>query len=895
MLARIEAAANDLAALLDALPDSIVALLTPIRDFLEPTASTPPGLIDWPILSLSHAAPAPTAGERSQHPYALAASAGVTIEAGSAWPYADPTPPALLRMGVKGELKPKASATLPFSFGTASASAEASAACKLDYHFTLRDPDQIYGRVVGDRLLDLVDPFDFDAVWEAFQTGHLAAIGLEMDGSAKLAVSVSVADTTALGSLVTAELGATIAVGVSLGGCFVVSLRAGDVGANRERQILARVTRERNRSVDGSLKLGATIDLAGLATKLHGVLAQALGRWDEVLQAVTPFLSPGSWLRAQGGGLIECEAAALVGDTALRAALVRDLQGVTGFHQIDTPALIEWLETQLTGALDAARDWAHDQANAAVDMLDTLGRGLPAFAQPDLRALLAPTADKLVSSANAALEAKVDALFTSGQKSLGKALKSVGVTVSDRLADADAALAGVRALIARYDALFRKLLAATEDAANAKVSAALQIDESRLGATTAEIEGVFVARSDAARSAFAALTRGDLGAMIGLIDTPGNGDFMLDPARSSIRRFAGRSQTLGIELVLLGFGLTGSALLSAEADVLIDGTGKVQVDAKSRLRKRFSGLDADREIELLSGFALVRARALATASPAADRSLGLGITMGHIDQDLERHEVERFVGSLVDSGVIDASALATARSVFDLWASAVGAEDKLAGTLQLKLSLDRAELSTLLELQQSAGLSADRRRAIVSTAFDRLIDADPETRRAVDETIAELRDQFNDRSRDDFLMDRQRTHRALMIDVPSSRIPRVASHHEPFDGAMQLSHGMLGMVEALRQIYFSTPETRADKDPLTWGPTDYRDAEYAAVKAVRGWLQLNAVLFWTNSKVHPRTLAFLDAIATLGGVDLAQRASLTMWRKAAQGRPETIVLSHAGV
>lgn len=63
---------------------------------------------------------------------------------------------------------------------------------------------------------------------------------------------------------------------------------------------------------------------------------------------------------------------------------------------------------------------------------------------------------------------------------------------------------------------------------------------------------------------------------------------------------------------------------------------------------------------------------------------------------------------------------------------------------------------------------------------------------------------------------------------------------------------------------------------------------------MQGWLQLNSVLFWTNSKVHHRTIAFLQTLSSLAGVDPLENVSLTIWRKNIEGRPETTVLSHAG-
>ena len=117
------------------------------------------------------------------------------------------------------------------------------------------------------------------------------------------------------------------------------------------------------------------------------------------------------------------------------------------------------------------------------------------------------------------------------------------------------------------------------------------------------------------------------------------------------------------------------------------------------------------------------------------------------------------------------------------------------------------------------------------------------------------------------------------------------AEHEPFAIAVDLALGMREMIERLRKIYFSEPELHPDKDKTTWGPEDYRDEERAATRAVRSWLQLNDVLFWTNSKVHKRTLAFLDTLSELAGIDPAESFTLTMTRTDDDAAPETVVLT----
>lgn len=890
-LATLQKGATRLKALLEKVPDAVITLLEPIGTFDERTGGQKDrGLINWPFLDETVATPVEAAAEgKDSYSLSLGAKASLTIEAGDTWPYSDPMPEALVRMRADGGLEAKGNATLPFNIGKVVAGGSAAASLALEYYFAVPDQKSVYALAVGERLPKLVDPFDFNSVWDGFAGSDLAGIHYEFTGSTNVNVAVSVAAAN-LGAAIKANLGATISVGFKLEGKYFLTMRAGPRVSDGGRQIIATLSRQKSRAADLGLKLGLTVDFSSIAQKVHAVLADGLNEWDNILKEVTPYLSPGTWLQGQAGKLIEKEAKALVNDAVLRDALVRDLQGAIGIGAPTESELVDWLTGQLTGALDAAQDWASDKSKAATSLVDNLGRGLPALAQDEIRAKLAGSADKLADAAAKALEDKVIALFAQDSKALDQALQRLGATAGKTVKTADDALAGVRAVIDRYDKLYRKVVEATADAARTKLSVAIQIEENRLNSTTIEVKGTFLQRSDGARDIFRALTRGYFNTLLMLFDSSHNGtDFALDAANSSLKRYSGSTEKASIEVVLFGFGITGGALLSAEAEVLVDGTGKVQVDAKASLKNRFKGLDAEREIELVSSFSLVWARAMATAPPSADRNIGLAITVGHVDDGLKRREVERFVGSLAEAGMIGTAAVTRASDTFTRWIGNPGSNGKLAGSLQLKLALDRQSLTQMLSTGDTV-MPVGRAEMIVRSAFDRLRQKKSD-RDAMDGTIAFLKEKLPARSIEDLLMDPSGTRRSLLTEITGSRIPRILNEDQPFMDAVEMSSGMLVMVEKLRQIYFSVPELREDNDPRTWGPNDYRGAERDAVKAVRGWLQLNDVLFWTNSKVHRRTIAFLEMVANLAGLDIPDALSLTFTRNGADMAPETVVLS----
>ena len=896
-LAKLTKAAARTKALLDSVPDVVAKLLAPISTYNEQGgAAQDSGVVRWPLLDKKVGGGNDKGDGGASYALSLKANAALIIEAGDTWPYSDPMPGPLLRMRAEGGLEPSASATLPFSAGSLSASANAKAHCALEYYFAPSDQQSIYAFAVAERIGDLPDPFDFDSVWDAFAKTDLAGIHYEFDGEANVDVAVTVADSFAFRDLLKLDLGAKISVGIDLGDKFFLTFRAGAKGADGEPRIIAALSRQRSKGGDLGASLGITVDLAGLAARVHGILAEALGQWDAVLADIKPYLSPGTWLQNKAGGIIEKEAKDLLKDEALRAAIVRDLQGSIGLGDSEDSALVEWLTGKLGGAIDSASGWARDHSAAALDATNVLGGKLPAFAQDDIKPKIKNAADKLIGHVQSELEKEVNDLFANRSADLGKALHKIGVAVQDKVKTLDDALESVRSLIDRYDRIFHKVLDATQDAARTKISAAVQIQESRLKSATLELSGTMLARSDRTRELFHALTRGELKSLVKLFEAGGAADFALDRDNSSLKRYASSKSKFGLELVLFGFGITGSELLTSEASVMVDGTGTVQVDTQAMIQKRSSGLDADREIDLVSSFSLVAARALQVngAPPEAQRGLGLSVSMGHVDKGLERQEVDRFVGSLVSAGLIAPGALSTAQSKFTVWAGTPGSNGKIAGALLLKLALDQASLSSLLCLgaMPNPGALPDAwRRWIVRVAFEAIRAASTRDRQSIESTLALLAEELPGRTLDDLLDDPGKTRKALEVEIPGSHIPRVPEEDEPFAAALTLSHGLYDMIETLRQIYFSTPETVEDDKAYTWSPADYAGAERRAAKAVSGWLQLNTELFWTNSKVHPRMIAFINSLLTIGRIDRTNAVSLVMWRT--DRDPETVVLSPA--
>ena len=879
--------------LLDKVPDEVKILLEPIGKYDDTGDGTAnPGLVEWPIIDESTGGSGSLGGDDS-YSFSFGGKAALSLEAGEKWRYSDAVPAPLIRMRAEGAVNAEAGAKLPFSAGSVAVDAEASAACRLEYYYLVDDPKAIYAVAVGQRLAKVPNPFDLDGVWEAFRTSDLAALHYAFEGSASMSVALAVAKTFSSAGVGDFDLGASIRAGFALSGHWFLSLRRDPSSSAADPRIIVTLSRQRSTTADLLAKLGVDVDLTELAQRVHGILKDLLDDWDAILGEVKPYLSPGTLLQDKAKGLIADKAKELVDDDDLRAALVRDLEGVIGVGTPGKPALQEWLKGKLAGAVDAAEGWAGDQAKGVATSAAALGSSLPALAESRFREKIDSALGDLISDAADKLRDKVGSLVDGQSEALEKALAKAGSKVSGAVSDVDNAFAAVRDLVDRYDRIFREIVDATADASRAKISAGVQIEESRTNRTTVEIEGTFLRLSDASRDIFKSIVKGDLGALVELFDRGDTADFDLNEERSSVLRYSASKTGVRFDLVLLGFGISGGSLLESEASVLVDGNGNVQVDAKAKLEKFFTGWGEERRIELVSSFALTWARAHQNAPAAIDRALGLSVTLGHIDKELSRKHVKRFVASLVDENLVASDALATADETFTRWAGSPGSKAKIDGRIQLKLALDKAALGRMLDLgtgSTAAAISHSRRNDIILRGFKTLYENDEETAELVANAFRVLKEKIRNGTEREFVLDLRRSERKL-VDDTRRQIGRPVYYlgGDEFLDFGRLAHRMVELIETLREIYFSVPETKEDNSPATWSADDYKDAEKRAARAASGWLRLNASFFLENADVHPRTLAFFEMMAWMAGIDPKRKISLVITCNTSDG-PETLVL-----
>lgn len=872
-------------------PPSVKQLLRPISDFNEASlGAANPGKIDW---ALDAKQDLKASDELS---FSLSASGGVAIEAGDTWPYArDKAVDPLLRIGLNGKIGGSAGATVPYSLGTITGSAEASVAAQIDYYLDARQSRSLYVVEIGQSLARLPDPFDFEAVWQAFASSSLYGITFDFTGAAKAGLSVSLAHSAQIAGIA-AEIGATVAAQFSLDTKYSLSFRRGPAAAGGGSEIIATLSRAKVSAAEISAKLGVTLDLAKLAGRVHALLKSAIGEWDTALKEVKPFLSPGTWLQTQAADLIKKEAATLVADTALRDAIVRDLRGALGVETSES-ALVAWVGKEVSGALDRATGTLTAKVDdATASAVAALSQRLPALAQANLKPKLEAALKKLIGDARKEYEGAVTKAIGLAGGDLQSALSKAGAKTTGAVKSLNDALAPLRDLITKYDKLFQKIVAEAGNAARRKITANLQLREARSDGENIEVLGTFRGTGGDAEAVFTALTRGRLDAIRSLFEpAQSSGDFVLDPS-SKLTRIAKSSSEFGLELVLFNFGLSGKELLEAEASVGVDGEGNVYVDTSAKLTKTFEALSEGADLSFVDVFAIARVRALGGLPGSATRKFGAGVTVTYRDNRLKRAEVEGFVHSLEAARLVEPGSKAAALAKFDSWAGR-GSEKPLAAHLTAKLWLTTEAAVRMMQLdgRTAAGLTEKARTRIVDLAVDAL-------RKSGDHHFTHRVMKGMEFAAKNYLPTGQYTPTQVFM-APQPRLTVLTERGNQterddygyFLEEQERLRALVNLFERMGAVYLAQPADPRRPEAGGWTEKSYRNEQQTLAVQSRTWLTVKReFLFWLGSEVHGRTIALLRTMAALAGVENAPPLAVVITRKDPAKGDEAFVLTGSG-
>jgi hypothetical protein len=817
----------------------------------------------------------------------------------------------LMQIGLAASLGAKADATIPANAVTLKASGNAAAKLDVNYYFQNADGADLYGAALVKRAVQIPDPFSYAGTREAF--GHPGFMGSAYAFTASAGASFEVS----LGKLIDAseglkvDLSAKVSVAADIKHQYVMTLRRGpDVDGHPT--ILAAMSVADSDSKSLGVSVGVTIDLPVLRAKVQELIKDALAEWDGDLAKIREFLSPGTYLQGLIGAQISDSANKLVGDPDLKAALIKDLQGIFGINTTNDLALAGWLKTAISGAV-AQRSAALIKTPEAVvkGVLDDIEARIPQSARP----LFEKEVAKIVAAAKAGLDGEVQKLWTAYANKtgpLGKILGEAGRGVKDAVTGLDQAFEGVRQLLDACNKLVQDVAAKASAAIEKKISIALHAQAKQSRELQVKFSGAFNSDGGDAPDIFREMAHGDLAALADRIRnnvaTPPTG-FKLDGV-SQVSLTETDEFDAGYEIVLFGFGASGAEKITASATAILDADGNVQIDTKGELEKRFKGGGEERVVSFADVLSIaIGAAAAKDVRPSVTSAVKLGVVLSYHDDKYSAKKLDGFLDDLESDKVkfIDPAKGAKARALLASWIGSGGGN--VDAEVSAKLWFDKDTARKMLRVERiaqdgnTAGmqrskegkLTSGTKREIIEIGLAALDGMGVVKRAKVETAYGNFRrnnaNQFpmDDPAPKDFAGGVLYFNLALM----QTRYPQGKELQDEdlrsFAKLNRSLHGLIDIIDLAGQAYLSPPPS-LEGAPAKWTLKTYREFQRQIVAGSRYWLRLNQeLLFFTKDGINPTTLAFMIALERLAG-DLEYPVALSLTNYAKPDSPDTVPL-----
>lgn len=795
--------------------------------------------------------------------FAIDARAGLACEAGSVWPFrGDEVPNGLLRIGASGKVQAKGGFSLPFgNIGKSEVDSEASAEAQLDFFFRPKRADIAYAEAVAGALTSLPNPLSLSDLNHAVQIAGMEGVTLYCHGAASAGLSAMLGTDYKFKQLASVSAGIVAGLNFKRNAQWILSLR------NTSKGLRFVLSRNLERERDWSVGVDIGVDYSGLARQVHDALANAQDFLGPKLDAVRPFLSPGTYLANQLNGQLNAAVVSIISEPALKVALAQDIGLVLGQSGSKESALFAYVRdkiidlaaSQAGGVLAETEQWARHVA-------DGLAVKFPGLSDATIVDSLINRLKPTLSDAKTQFDALVTSLV--GQADIDKALADIGIKLDKSLKKADMLAAGVRALVAEFDSFSRKILEKTGEGISHKLSARFTWSGSESRGLQYELMGHFDEVNEDTIALWRALVSGQLEPFQRILANPDSAPsgFQLDPT-SSLARFAGNHKGFALEIVAFGAAVSMKSIVTSEAKIALSAGGDVTVFAKGTAEREVDGFDEGRSASFVSVWELALHKA---DDPAlgGQRKMGLSLRFDHDDKKLKSKEVTDFLGSLRKANLIEQRRVDEAELRYQKWKTAAPPGKKIKGQIDVSFSLTATAISRMIAIGTICGTdgSVAHRNMFIAAV------------KALRSNEAVDIDQFERNCRDvrkdpDYkplakVEDCEQLVYALRHELPKRNESSATTEpsYRAFGKLIELSSTFPRILSQMALIYNAIPiGATGPGDP--WTDKDYMRAERALANDARKWLRLNQkLIFWFDTEIHPAMLAFLRLLADMNQV-----------------------------
>ncbi|MFW2830099.1 hypothetical protein [Sphingomonas sp. ID0503] len=790
----------------------------------------------------------------------IGAEAGLSCAAGAAWPFqTDGVVPGLLRLGANGQVRTRAGLSLPFGqVGSGTAHAGASASASAGWFFRPDDMAKPFAEVLLESLAAIPGPLDLTRITHAMHLAGLEGVTLGCDGAVDAGLGIVLGQNYDIPGIASGRIGLTAELSFRRNARWVLTLRRVEEGT---RFVLSRdEASERNWGVGVGLMLDAT----PLARRTHDLLLKADSAAKPIIGRIRPFLSPGTYLTSEARDLLKAAAQSIFRQEDLRDALVKDLSLALGEGEGDESALISLIETRIADlAATQAGGILADVSAWTGTVVQGLVAKVPALAATGLPEALTARIQPLLGEAKARFETLLAELVATPKASsaLAKELEDIGVKVKATAGEADALLAGVRALVTTFEAFARKLVETVGDEANARLQARFGWSGADTMGQKYELAGTFArdAGPEAARL-WQDLATGRLQGLQRMLADPSlaPAGVRLDPT-SSLSRLVSSERGFAFEIVILGVELSIASIVKGKASITTNGAGEVIVAAEGSALRKVEGFDEGRAASFVSSWNLMLAK---LGGPGSRRAMRVSVAFDHDDKALKQSEVKKLLAGLEAQKLIDGSRARAAEALYQQWKLANALDPDIQGRISLRMILPDAAVQRMVAIGRELNTPNNPALlAIFGLAVRAQLAAGVSSPKQFDRDVGAAKDIFT-------ISIVTKDPVAYMVALWNSKIDLLPSRSEgqrlpAFAQLIPRAGAFVRLLRIMARIYDAIP-VHGESRPGEWTEKDYAAAEKELASAARHWLRLNQkLILWFDAEMHPAMLAFLRLLALM--------------------------------
>lgn len=569
--------------------------------------------------------------------------------------------------------------------GLFSVTAGASRAGSLQYRYLYaRRSDDLLVAALAGTVRSVPSPFSLSQIGAAGER-HLSELRFTAHGKvgAEVSITASHAFAGVLGKVGAEELPLAGTAALAFSGHY---RREGDffLRAVPDDDGWVTVSIRQLDAAEGSARLGfeAGVTLRNIDGALLPLLEKHLPGSEAVSELLGELSAPGAWVRETlseklklSDALAERAKEALLSDRRLVSRVVGealeaavDLGGldVTGQAEAEAKKVLDRLRTQLPLSPDLSSDIAAELSDAVVGAIRKYVGGL----EGAVKARGRETLDRLRGALKVldAPEQTLDAFLAGADE------KAVEL------------LAPVKKLVARYEALRSRLMGAISDNATASLGLELIRSWKSLNSEGAELEARLNPGEPLARRIHRQMMFGDLTGLIrALREKPAKLEQAVELKSGLLSRTLSEESSLAVNIGVLDKALSLESFARSGVRVIRDLGGRVMmVSGETEIGKAAKWRQEEQRVGFVNELALA-----ARAAEPGKRLLNMArVNLGYSDEDMARDELDAYLDSVLDAGLIAPAEAEALSSRYD--ALAGRADGKVRAVIELTMALPPA-------------------------------------------------------------------------------------------------------------------------------------------------------------------------------------------------------------